>query len=86
MADSPFKIAARGKYRWATIAGDGQWGFVSLCHIAKAVRLCHTEDEAKRLAAGKCRAVPCSGNHTVEKFEAGPIPQPVWESRIWEID
>ena len=78
--ESTYQLAARRTYRWATIIGDGAWGFVSFCHIAKAVRLCPTEIEAKRLAAGKCRYVPCSGSHTVEKFEAAPVPQPVWES------
>jgi hypothetical protein len=86
MADSPFQLAARSRYRYASIVGDGEWGFVSLCHIAKRVRLCFSEQESKRLAAGKCNAVPCCGNHTVEHFKPEPIPRPVFESRIWEQD
>jgi hypothetical protein len=84
MTDSPFQLAARRRYRYATIVRDGEWGVVSFCHIAKAVRLCPTEYEAKRLAAGKCRATPCINNHTVERFEPEPLPQPVWQSRSWE--
>jgi hypothetical protein len=86
MADSPYQLAARREYRYATIVRDGEWGVVFHCYIGKKICLCLTEIEAARLVAGKCKAEPCSGNHTVEKFEAVPVPQPVWESRIWETD
>ena len=82
--ETGYQLAARAKYRYAAIVGDGAWGFVSFCHVAKRVRLCFTEQEAKQRAAGKCNAVPCCGNHAVERFEAEPIPRPVFESRIWE--
>lgn len=86
MADSPFQLAARRRYRYATITGDGEWGVVARCHIAKKVRLCPTEIEANRLAALRCSAVPCRDDHVVERFEHEPIPQPVWDSHIWERD
>jgi len=86
MADSPYQLAARRVYRWATIIRDGEWGVVFRCYMGNKICLCPTEAEARKLAAGKCKAVPCCGNHTVERFEAVPVPQPVWESRIWERD
>lgn len=82
--ETGYQLAARAKYRYASIVGDGAWGFVSLCHIAKRVRLCLSWQEATRLAAGKCNAVPCCGNHTVERFEPEPIPMPVFDSRSWD--
>jgi hypothetical protein len=78
--ESAFQLAARRAYRWATIVRDGEWGVIFHCYMGKKVCLCPAEDDAVRLAAGKCKAVPCNGNHTVERFEPVPLPQPVWVS------
>jgi len=84
--ETAFQFAARDKYRYATITGDGAWGVVVHCYMGKKIRLCVTEAEARQLAAGKCRATPCRDQHTVEHFTPVRLPQPVWDSKIWERD
>ena len=78
--ETGFQLAAREQYRYATIFGDGPWGVVVHCFCGKKIRLCPTEDEAKRLAASKCRATPCRDQHSVEHLTPMRLPQPVWDS------
>jgi hypothetical protein len=73
---SGYQLAARRKYRWATILSDGPHGAVSFCNpVEKRVALFATEAEAQRAAAGKCRFVACKGDHHVETFAPVPVPR-----------
>lgn len=80
MAETPYTRAARQKYRYAVVKGDGPHGVVSFCFVEKRVGLFQSAADAQRVAAGRCSAVPCKGDHRLEPFEPEYAPQYVLDS------
>jgi hypothetical protein len=71
---SGFQYAARDRYRFATVQGDGPHAVVSRCVIAKYVRLYRDPLQADAVAKRPCGSLSCRMDHTREDLTPVIVP------------
>lgn len=73
--ENGYQRAARAKYRFAHITGDGPHACVSKCTMQRRVHLFASIEQAEFAASKPCGSIACRMGHEVESFEPA-VPQP----------
>jgi hypothetical protein len=79
---SDFVRAAHQRWPGYAVQGTGEWAVV--CTVLRLVTLYDFAMLAKVEMQQPHSNWECAGHHRLARIKPAPLPQQIWQSRIWE--